>query len=392
MSAPAAAPNAKWHWRIDTSTRWGQNWGELRDLCNLRVVGSDINWYYRQIRYRQHLEPQPDDFWYYFGGPMPSVTLTAHSADFLQKWSHGLVGGIPYWDNYRTNWANAEQLAIVPSGDNVPGHGYFDGRLATIRMKGMRFGQQLIEYLNLLADEPDWNVTLARRALSDRYGDQSGHAYDPWGGDAYDDVSIVDYYRLRADLMASLASGPSLPAVAFDLTASNGNESVTPVSLSVSLSASYSQTVTVDYAVTGGDATGGGVDYTLAAGTLTFDPNDVSETIDITIVDDGSDEQDETIEVTLSNPTGATLGANTVHIYTILAITGVVLGAGYILWMLRRVFYGPPKDEYNGVPDADRLEKTYIFAFVMVIMLIGLYPRIFTDVINLGIRPILEAF
>jgi NADH-quinone oxidoreductase subunit M len=69
-----------------------------------------------------------------------------------------------------------------------------------------------------------------------------------------------------------------------------------------------------------------------------------------------------------------------------------VLGAGYILWMLRRVFYGPPKDEYNGVPDADRLEKTYIFAFVAVIMLIGLYPRIFTDVINLGIRPILEAF
>ena len=113
------------------------------------------------------------------------------------------------------------------------------------------------------------------------------------------------------------------PTVAFDLTASNGDESVTPASLSVTLSAVYVETVTVDYAVTGGDATGGGVDYTLAAGTLTFDPNDVSKTIDITIVDDVDVESDETIEVTLSNPSNASLGANTVHTYTILDNDGV---------------------------------------------------------------------
>jgi hypothetical protein len=108
------------------------------------------------------------------------------------------------------------------------------------------------------------------------------------------------------------------PTVAFDLVSSGGDESVTPVSLSVSLSEASASTVYVDYAVTGGDATGGGVDYTLAAGTLTFDPYDVSETIDISIVDDGLVESDETIEVTLSNPSNATLGANTVHTYTIL--------------------------------------------------------------------------
>ncbi|GAG30049.1 unnamed protein product, partial [marine sediment metagenome] len=107
------------------------------------------------------------------------------------------------------------------------------------------------------------------------------------------------------------------PTVAFDLTTSAGDESVTPASLSVSLSGAYVETVTVDYAVTGGDATGGGMDYTLAAGTLTFDPNDVAKTIDIVVVDDGEAESDETIEVTLSNPSNATLGANTVHTYTI---------------------------------------------------------------------------
>lgn len=81
-----------------------------------------------------------------------------------------------------------------------------------------------------------------------------------------------------------------------------------------------------------------------------------------------------------------------INIYTALAITGVVLGAGYILWMLRRVFYGPPKEEFDGVPDANLMEKVYIYAFVIVIMLIGLYPRLFTDVMKLGIQPIIEVF
>ena len=42
-----------------------------------------------------------------------------------------------------------------------------------------------------------------------------------------------------------------------------------------------------------------------------------SEAVAITIVNDGLVESDETIQVTLSNPSNATLGTNTVHTYTI---------------------------------------------------------------------------
>jgi fibronectin type 3 domain-containing protein len=107
------------------------------------------------------------------------------------------------------------------------------------------------------------------------------------------------------------------PAVAFSVTSSSGLESVTPANLAVALSASSPQTVTVNYAVTGGTATGGGVDYTLAAGTLTFAPGVVTQNIAITIVNDTADEVNETVQVTLSAPANATLGANTVHTYTI---------------------------------------------------------------------------
>ena len=77
-----------------------------------------------------------------------------------------------------------------------------------------------------------------------------------------------------------------------------------------------------------------------------------------------------------------------IQVYTLLGVLGVVLTAGYILWMLQKVFYGPVKEEYNGVKDADKLEKVYMFALIAVIMLVGIYPAILTDVIKMGVSPI----
>ena len=78
-----------------------------------------------------------------------------------------------------------------------------------------------------------------------------------------------------------------------------------------------------------------------------------------------------------------------IQVYTILAVLGVVLAAGYILWMIQRTFYGPVLEQFNEAKDADTLEKVYMFAFIALIMLVGIYPAILTDVIKLGIMPIL---
>ncbi|MFC1904109.1 proton-conducting transporter membrane subunit, partial [Chloroflexota bacterium] len=80
-----------------------------------------------------------------------------------------------------------------------------------------------------------------------------------------------------------------------------------------------------------------------------------------------------------------------IQIYTILGVLGVVVTAGYILWMLQRVFYGPVLEKYNGTADADILERVYMFVFIALIMLIGIYPAIVTDVIKLGISPIVGS-
>ncbi len=82
---------------------------------------------------------------------------------------------------------------------------------------------------------------------------------------------------------------------------------------------------------------------------------------------------------------------NGAPVFTILAVIGVVLAAGYILWTLQRVFYGPVLEQYNGVKDADIIERVYMFAFVALIMLVGIYPAILTDIIKIGISPIVGS-
>lgn len=74
-----------------------------------------------------------------------------------------------------------------------------------------------------------------------------------------------------------------------------------------------------------------------------------------------------------------------IRVYTLLGALAIVVTAGYILWMLERVFYREPKPKYDGVKDADVMERAYIFFLVAMIVLVGIYPRILTDVIDAGI-------
>lgn len=106
--------------------------------------------------------------------------------------------------------------------------------------------------------------------------------------------------------------------VGFTVAESSGNESVTGPLLSVQLSKAATQPVTVSYAVSGGSATGNGVDYTLTAGTITLLPSTNNQSFRITIVNDTTAETNETIRVTLSSPVNAVLDGISTHTYTII--------------------------------------------------------------------------
>jgi chitinase len=84
----------------------------------------------------------------------------------------------------------------------------------------------------------------------------------------------------------------------------------------VRLSAASSQTVTVNYATANGTATGGaacasGVDYIPATGTLSFAPGTTIHSVPVTICGDRDFEPDETLSMTLSSPSNASIGTAT---------------------------------------------------------------------------------
>lgn len=85
---------------------------------------------------------------------------------------------------------------------------------------------------------------------------------------------------------------------------------------------------------------------------------------------------------------GGDVWGRTWPILTALGAFGVVLSAGYILWLLERVFYGPISDRWRGLPDATRLEYFYVGALIGVIVLFGLYPNLLLDIIANSVTPI----
>lgn len=111
---------------------------------------------------------------------------------------------------------------------------------------------------------------------------------------------------------------PAGPLVQFATVTSKGAEGSGTLKLDVKLNTTSGSPITVKYAVSGGTASGKGKDYTLAAGTLTFPKGATTRTINVALVGDRLDEKNETIEVKLSVPTGATLGPRTTHTATIL--------------------------------------------------------------------------
>ncbi|MCK6489145.1 MAG: hypothetical protein L6R48_12595, partial [Planctomycetes bacterium] len=116
----------------------------------------------------------------------------------------------------------------------------------------------------------------------------------------------------------TITDDDSPPTVQFLEAASSDWESTSSRTLVVSLSERSDRTVQVAYAVTGGSAANGS-DYSgLPGGTLTFAPGETRKTIPWLVVADYYHEDDETVQVTLSSPSQATLGANTQHVATIL--------------------------------------------------------------------------
>lgn len=74
----------------------------------------------------------------------------------------------------------------------------------------------------------------------------------------------------------------------------------------------------------------------------------------------------------------------------LMSIFGVVLSAGYVLWMLQRVVFGPVKHEWDGLTDQRHWwEHTVVVGLAALVILLGVYPDIMTEMIEPAIETIM---
>lgn len=111
-------------------------------------------------------------------------------------------------------------------------------------------------------------------------------------------VSIID-----SDVGVSSGSG----SVQFSTAGYTVLESGGSVTVTVIRQGSYTGTINVNYATSDGTATAGS-DYTNTSGTLVFAPGESSKQFFVPIIKDALTENEETINVNLSNVTGGTIG------------------------------------------------------------------------------------
>ncbi len=72
-----------------------------------------------------------------------------------------------------------------------------------------------------------------------------------------------------------------------------------------------------------------------------------------------------------------------------LGIIGAAITAVYILRLLAKVFFGPLDPRWEHLPDATRLQGFSMGILVIFLLVVGLYPKPWMDLINSGVAPIL---
>ncbi len=74
----------------------------------------------------------------------------------------------------------------------------------------------------------------------------------------------------------------------------------------------------------------------------------------------------------------------------LLAMSGIVLAAGYMLWMLQRVALGPTRKGLESLPDLNTREILTLVPLVIAVFVVGLIPATLTGKLNATVERLLQ--
>jgi NADH-quinone oxidoreductase subunit M len=76
--------------------------------------------------------------------------------------------------------------------------------------------------------------------------------------------------------------------------------------------------------------------------------------------------------------------------WTVVAATGVILAALYLLWAYQRVFHGEPDEANSSFAEMNLREGSLILVFISLIVFTGLYPKPMLERIEPSVDKLIE--
>ena len=161
-------------------------------------------------------------------------------------------------------------------------------------------------------------VTVSAAQDDDAVDDTATLTYTTSGGD-YGGANALSIDRpVSVDDDDTADPAPTTPVASFASSTSSAAEDAGTRNVTVNISPAPSGGLTLGYSVGGTATAGSGNDFTIQnSGSLTIAAGATSATIPVAISDDSTDENAETVILTLTGGTGYTLGSTTVHTLTI---------------------------------------------------------------------------
>lgn len=83
-------------------------------------------------------------------------------------------------------------------------------------------------------------------------------------------------------------------------------------------------------------------------------------------------------------------GNDITRVLAIISTLGILLGAGYMLWTLQRVFLGPLNDKWASLKDIDLREYAMLVPLSLIILFLGVYPGPMLKLMNTSVNTIVD--
>jgi NADH-quinone oxidoreductase subunit M len=77
-------------------------------------------------------------------------------------------------------------------------------------------------------------------------------------------------------------------------------------------------------------------------------------------------------------------------VITIVSTLGILLGAGYMLWTMQRVYLGTLKEKWMQLKDLDGREYAMLIPLTLIIIFLGVYPSAMLNVMNASVNSMVK--